>query len=139
MRPMQPLPKVATLLTVLTLLGGCATDPGEEPSDTSSDEQTDTSTSESNVTETDTSVVISVTGLSFPAEVSVPADKSVTWVNNSSAPHEVQMDTLDGNPIDMDPLRIGVDEEGGFSLENGTWAYFCVIHPSMTGTLVVGN
>jgi len=138
MRPKRSLPKVVVVLTVATLLAGCGGDPGEEAPGTSSDEQTQTTTSEGNVTETDTSVVIAITGLSFPDEVPVPGGKSVTWVNNSSAPHEIQMDTLDGNPVDMDPLRIGVDERGDSSLETGTWAYFCVIHPSMTGTLVVG-
>ena len=89
------------------------------------------------VTETQTSVVITVTGLAFPAEVTVPSGKSVTWVNESSAPHEVQMDTFEGVPAEEEPVRLGTDEEGGITLEPGTWTYFCTIHPSMTGTLVV--
>ncbi len=138
LRAKQPLLTVVALLGLLTLLAGCG-DAGEEPSQTTTDGQAGTSTTEGNVTETDSSVVISITGLSFPAEVSVPGGKSVTWANNSSAPHEVQMDTLDGNEVDMEALRVGVDEQGDLSLEAGTWAYFCVIHPSMTGTLGVGG
>lgn len=138
MRPKPPLRTVVAILGLLALLAGCG-DGGVEPSQTTTDGQAGTSTTEGNVTETDSSVVISITGLSFPEQVTVPAGKSVTWVNDSSAPHEVQMETLDGNPVDMEALRVGVDEQGDLSLEAGTWAYFCVIHPSMTGTLVVGS
>ncbi|MGH8916425.1 MAG: cupredoxin domain-containing protein [Acidimicrobiia bacterium] len=127
------------LIALLTVMAACSDSTEEEPSATDVDEQTDTNTSEGNVSETDTSVVITITQLSFPSQVSVPAGKTVTWVNDSSAPHEVQMDTLDGNPVDMEALRVGVDEQGDMSLEEGTWAYFCAIHPSMTGTLVVGG
>ncbi|MGH8951038.1 MAG: cupredoxin domain-containing protein [Acidimicrobiia bacterium] len=89
------------------------------------------------VTETDSSIVITITGLSFPAEVAVPAGKGVTWINDSSAPHEVQMETLDGAPVDVEPVRLGTDQEGELSLEPGTWTYFCTIHPAMTGSLIV--
>lgn len=138
MRPKRRLRIVVALLGLLTVLAGCG-DAGDEPPQTTTDGQAGTSTTGGNVTETDSSVVISITGLSFPEQVSVPAGKSVTWVNDSSAPHEVQMETLDGNPVDMEALPVGVDEQGDLSLEAGTWAYFCVIHPSMTGTLVVGS
>jgi plastocyanin len=138
MRPKRRLRIVVALLGLLTVLAGCG-DAGEEPPQTTTDGQAGTSTTGGNVTETDSSVVISITGLSFPEQASVPAGKSVTWVNDSSAPHEVQMETLDGNPVDMEALPVGVDEQGDLSLEAGTWAYFCVIHPSMTGTLVVGS
>jgi plastocyanin len=136
---MQSLRMVVALLGLMAVLAACG-DGAEEPPQTSTDGQAGTSTTEEgNVTETDSSVVISITGLSFPEQVTVPAGKSVTWVNDSSAPHEVQMETLDGNPVDMEALRVGVDEQGDLSLEAGTWGYFCVIHPSMTGTLVVGS
>ncbi|MDP9143206.1 MAG: cupredoxin domain-containing protein [Actinomycetota bacterium] len=138
MRPKQQLRTVVAILGFVALLAGCG-DAGEEPTETTTGGQAGTSTTEGNVTETDSSVVIAITGLSFPEQVTVPAGKSVTWVNDSSAPHEVQMETLNGNPVDMEALRVGVDEQGDLSLEAGTWAYFCVIHPSMTGTLVVGS
>jgi plastocyanin len=82
-------------------------------------------------------VVITVTGLSFPGEVTVLSGKTVTWVNESSAPHEVQIDTHDGSPVDMEPIQLGTDQEGMVTLEPGTWTYFCTIHPSMTGALLV--
>jgi len=130
------LPIRAAALLVICLLSACD---GEDGSTVLSAEplQDTTVPSEKAVTETQTSVVITVTGLSFPAEVTVPSGKSVTWVNESSAPHEVQMETLDGAPADEEPVRLGTDEEGGLTLEPGTWTYFCTIHPSMTGTLVI--
>lgn len=140
MRPSHPLRTVIAVLTALTLLAACGDGAGEQSVEETpgvEDETGTNTTDEGKVTETDTSVVISVTGLSFPAEVTVPAGKSVNWVNDSSAPHEVQMDTRDGSPADIDPVRLGTGEEGGFSLEAGTWTYFCTIHSSMTGTLVV--
>jgi len=123
---------------VICLLSACGDDgPTVNTSATEETVENATVPPEDVVTETQTSVVITVTGLSFPAEVTVPLGKSVTWVNESSAPHEVQMETLDGAPADEEPVRLGTDEEGGITLEPGTWTYFCTIHPSMTGTLVI--
>lgn len=125
------------LLALIVVSAACGNDAGGDTTQTTPS-RTETNTSDqANVTETDTSVVITITGLAFPAEVTVPAGKRVTWVNDSSAPHEVQMDTRDGAPTEVEPVRLGTDQEGELSLEPGTWAYFCSIHPSMTGTLVV--
>jgi plastocyanin len=132
------LPIRAAALLVICLLSACGDDePTVSTSATEEIIENATVPPEEDVTETQTSVVITVTGLSFPAEVTVPLCKSVTWVNESSAPHEVQMETLDGAFADEEPVRLGTDEEGGLTLEPGTWTYFCTIHPSMTGTLVI--
>ena len=131
--------RAAGALIVLGLIGGCGGDGGSTATTTVTEEMLSDTTvpPDDAVTENETSVVIMVTGLSFPAEVTVPSGKSVTWVNESSAPHEVQMDTFDGAPADVEPVRLGNDQEGELSLEPGTWTYFCTIHPSMTGSLVV--
>jgi len=122
---------------MLGLIGACGGDGGSTATTTATGSPSSTVTADENVAENTTSVVITITGLAFPAEVTVPAGKSVTWVNDSSAPHEVQMDTFDGAPADVEPVRLGTDQEGGLSLDPGTWTYFCIIHPSMTGSLVV--
>jgi plastocyanin len=129
--------RAAGALMVLGLIGACGGDGGSTATTTASGSPSSTVTADENVTENATSVVITITGLAFPAEVTVHAGKSVTWVNDSSAPHEVQMDTFDGAPADVEPVRLGTDQEGELSLEPGTWTYFCIIHPSMTGSLVV--
>jgi plastocyanin len=123
---------VATIL-LMTALVAC----GGDPASTGSSGASTTTGADGTVTETDGSVVITVTGLSFPAEVTVLSGKTVTWVNESSAPHEVQIDTHDGSAVDMEPIQLGTDQEGMVTLEPGTWTYFCTIHPSMTGTLLV--
>ena len=130
---------VLAALFLLTLTAACG-DNGASvttQSTTSAEATTTEAGAEGEVTETDTSIVVTITGLSFPAEVTVPAGKGVTWVNDSSAPHEVQMETLDGAPADVEPVRLGTDQEGELALEPGTWTYFCTIHPSMTGSLTV--
>lgn len=129
--------RAAGALAVLGLIGACGGDDGSTPTTVAPGAPSSTATADENVAETDTSVVITVTGLSFPAQVTVPSGKSVTWVNDSSAPHEVQMDTIEGAPADVEPVRLGTDQAGELSLEPGTWTYFCTIHTSMTGSLVV--
>jgi plastocyanin len=126
------LPPVIALLLALgvTACGGDtsgATPASEAPATTGAEE----------VTESGDAMVITISGLSFPEAVTVPSGKLVRWVNESSAPHEVQMETHDGAPADVEPVRLGPDQEGELLLESGTWDYFCTIHPSMTGTLVV--
>ena len=122
---------------VLGLIWACGGDDGSTATTVAPGTSSTTAPGDENVAETDTSVVITITGLAFPAEVTVPSGKSVTWVNDSSAPHEVQMDTHDGAAADVEPVRLGTDVEGELSLEPGTWTYFCTIHPSMTGSLLV--
>ena len=127
------LSRAAGALLVFGIVAGC----GGDASTTTIAGGPSTTAADENVTETGTSVVITITTLAFPAEVTVPSGKSVTWVNDSSAPHEVQMETLDGAPADVEPVPLGNDQQGELSLEAGTWTYFCTIHPSMTGSLVV--
>ncbi len=129
--------RAAGALMVLGLIGGCGGDDASTDTTTAAGAPSTTAAADQNVIETDTSVVVTITGLAFPAEVTVPAGKSVSWVNDSSAPHEVQMDTIDGAPADVEPVGLGTDQEGELSLEPGTWTYFCTIHPSMTGSLIV--
>lgn len=129
------LPAVVFLLAITT--AACGGDGDASTTTTVAPPTTETTDEASPVSETDTSVVITVTRLSFPVEVMVPAGKSVVWVNESSAPHEVQMDTFDGADVDVEPVRLRTDQQGELTLDPGTWTYFCTIHASMTGSLVV--
>jgi plastocyanin len=129
--------QAAGALMMLGLIGGCGGGDASTDTTTAPVAPSSMAAADQSVTETDTSVVITITGLAFPAEVTVPAGKSVNWVNDSSAPHEVQMETIDGAPADVEPVRLGTDQEGEISLDPGTWTYFCTIHPSMTGSLIV--
>jgi plastocyanin len=128
---------VSCLLLIGLLAAACGGGATDTSPTSTADERTNTNTSENDVTETDTGVVITLTRSAFPEQVTVPPGGSVVWVNHSSAPHEVQIDTHDGSDVDMEPIRLGVDEQGEVNLQAGNWTYFCTIHPSMTGSLIV--
>jgi plastocyanin len=78
---------------------------------------------------------VSIANFAFdPAELEVPAGTEVTWTNDDQAPHTV---TAEGGEFDSGTLEPGdtfsVAVEG-----NGPVTYACMIHPEMTGTIVVG-
>jgi plastocyanin len=59
----------------------------------------------------------------------------VTWTNNDSAQHTVTQDPA-GSGFASGALTPGSTFENTFDTA-GTFEYFCEIHPSMTGTVVV--
>jgi len=74
----------------------------------------------------------------IPAEVTVSVGETVTWSNDDSAAHTV----TSGIPLDAD----GTFDSGLFMAETtfehtfdeaGTYDYFCMVHPWMTGTVQV--
>ncbi len=68
-----------------------------------------------------------------PAEITVPAGTSVSWLNHDDIPHTV---TSDERAFKSPPL----DTDDGFTTtfeKPGTYRYFCALHPHMTGTVVV--
>jgi plastocyanin len=78
---------------------------------------------------------VSIANFAFdPAELEVASGTEVTWTNEDQAPHTV---TADGGEFDSGTLEPGdtfsVAVEG-----NGPVTYACMIHPEMTGTIVVG-
>ncbi len=82
-------------------------------------------------------VLITVDSLSFPAETTVPAGKSVAWKNEMLVTHQIVFDTHDGQAAGIDPLPLNGGATAEITLEPGTWAYFCGFHAQMTGTLIV--
>jgi plastocyanin len=78
---------------------------------------------------------VSIANFAFdPAELDVATGTEVTWTNDDQAPHTV---TADGGAFDSGTLEPGdtfsVAVEG-----NGPVTYACMIHPEMTGTILVG-
>ncbi len=68
-----------------------------------------------------------------PAQLSIPAGTRVTWQNNDSVPHTVtERDGL----FDSGSLSRG-DEFSYTFTQSGSFDYYCTIHPSMTGKVVV--
>jgi plastocyanin len=70
-----------------------------------------------------------------PANVSVPAGTTVTWVNEGNVPHTV---TSDDGQFDSGVLMPG-DSYTVMFKGQGTITYHCMIHPSMTGSVTVGG
>jgi plastocyanin len=69
-----------------------------------------------------------------PREVHVVAGGTVAWTHQGELPHTVTFE--DGT--DSGALGPGGEYERTFE-EAGTYAYACRIHPTMTGTVTVGD
>ena len=84
---------------------------------------------------TTTTTQVSIQDFFFsPANVSVPAGTTVTWVNEGNVPHTV---TSDDGQFDSGVLMPG-DSYTVMFKGQGTITYHCAIHPSMTGSVTVG-
>lgn len=91
-----------------------------------------TVTKTDNMTEKPNSVVIK--GFAFdPATITVAKGTTVTWMNMDSASHTV---VAAGNAFSSGNLNNGQSYEHTFD-ETGTFEYKCVIHPSMSGKVIV--
>ncbi len=81
--------------------------------------------------------VVSIKNFAFsPNVLTIPVGATVTWKNQDSPAHTVTAKGKDG--FDSG----NVDNGKTFSMtfnKAGTFNYICSIHPSMTGTIVVGK
>jgi plastocyanin len=68
-----------------------------------------------------------------PAELTVSVEAEVRWVNTDGAAHTA---SADGGQWDSGTIGSG-DTFTYTPVEPGRFAYFCTIHPQMTGTLIV--
>src|SRR5215212_8661528 len=83
-----------------------------------------------------TTTTVSIQDFFFsPANVSVPAGTTVTWVNEGNIPHTV---TSDDGQFDSGVLMPG-DSYTVMFKGRGTITYHCAIHPSMSGSVTVGT
>jgi len=83
---------------------------------------------------TTTGNTISITGMSFPATISVKKGTKVIWDNKDAIAHTVTSN--DGSTFDSGTLNPGAS----FSYTAntvGSFPYHCNFHSMMTGTLVV--
>jgi plastocyanin len=68
-----------------------------------------------------------------PQQITVNAGDTVTWVNHDDIPHTVTSKTQVFRSKAMD-----TDDRFSFTFAKpGTYAYFCALHPHMTGSIVV--
>ncbi|MEA2448645.1 MAG: hypothetical protein QOG63_577, partial [Thermoleophilaceae bacterium] len=68
-----------------------------------------------------------------PATINVNQGDTITWTNRDSAPHTA---TGSGGSFNTGTLQEGDSGSATFS-KAGTFSYFCSVHPSMKGTVVV--
>lgn len=72
-----------------------------------------------------------------PASIEVAAGSTVTWTNDDGVQHTVTAGEPDGEIGDFnEPIDADASVEVTFD-EAGTFAYYCAIHPSMIGEVVV--
>jgi plastocyanin len=68
-----------------------------------------------------------------PAELAVPAGTTITWTNRDDIPHTV----VSSDKVFKSKV-LDTDEKFSSTFRTpGTFAYFCSIHPKMTGRVVV--
>jgi plastocyanin len=78
---------------------------------------------------------VTMTGSCFePTVLRVEAGESVTWTNEDSAPHTVS--GVNGVWGSYDQFEQGASVTEQFD-EPGVYPYWCALHPSMLGTVVV--
>src|SRR4030095_711724 len=78
---------------------------------------------------------VKIDNFSFaPGEITVAKGTTVNWVNRDDIPHTVVSDdktTFKSKPLDTD------DKFSYTFSKEGTYSYFCSIHPKMTAKVVV--
>jgi plastocyanin len=77
---------------------------------------------------------ISIDNFTFtPATLTVQAGTTVTWTNADDIPHAVAASDKSFRSKALD-----TDEHFSFTFRQpGTYAYFCSLHPHMTGRIIV--
>jgi amicyanin len=68
-----------------------------------------------------------------PHRLTVKRGTTVTWINRDDIPHTV-------TAVDLQFRSKALDSDDSYSFTftaPGTYAYFCSLHPRMTGTIVV--
>jgi plastocyanin len=81
-------------------------------------------------------VEVKIDNFSFgPAALTIPAGTTVTWTNRDDIPHTV---VSTDEPKLFKSKVLDTDEKFSFTFTKpGTYAYFCSIHPKMTGKVIV--
>ena len=125
-------------MIVLAACGG-TTGGGSTPTPTTAPAgNTPTATATSSGSTMAVSITSNGTFAFSPATITIKVGTTVTWTNNTSAPHTVTSD--DGTTFDSG-LNTPIGANGGtFSFtftKAGTFTYHCQIHPFMKATVIV--
>lgn len=79
---------------------------------------------------------VKIDNFSFgPATLTVPVGTTVTWTNRDDIPHTV---VSTDDPKAFKSKVLDTDEKFSFTFSKaGNYAYFCSVHPKMTGKVTV--
>ncbi|HKW63224.1 MAG TPA: cupredoxin family copper-binding protein [Candidatus Acidoferrum sp.] len=82
------------------------------------------------------SAEVQIDNFSFgPAAITIPVGSTITWTNRDDIPHTV---VSSDDPKAFKSKVLDTDEKFSFTFTKaGTYAYFCSIHPKMTGKVIV--
>jgi amicyanin len=76
-----------------------------------------------------------------PNLIEIKVGDTVTWINNDSSPHTVttsSSSSSSSNDSNFDSAVLRSGEAFSFTFDKeGQYSYFCTLHPSMVGTVVV--
>ena len=77
---------------------------------------------------------IKIDNFSFgPATIKIAAGTTVTWINRDDIPHKVV-----SNDDVFKSKVLDTDEKFSYTFSKaGSYAYFCSLHPKMTGKIIV--
>ena len=75
----------------------------------------------------------------IPYNMAISSGATVTWINADNAAHTVTSGTVTGGPDGLfDSSIIAMNSEFSYKFtEAGTYDYYCIVHPWMTGIVTV--
>lgn len=124
------------VVLVVAVIGGYLLLKGRSnysPPASTSTTQTTTPTEQS--TSTETSKIAAKDFTFSPASITIKAGTTVTWTNEDSAPHQIA-DKPNGDMFKSGQLSQGQSYSFTFD-KTGEYDYLCLIHPNMTGKVIV--
>lgn len=95
--------------------------------------QTTTPTKQS--TSTETNKIVTKDFTFSPASITIKVGTTVTWTNEDSVPHQIA-DKPNGDMFKSGQLSQGQSYSFTFD-KAGEYDYLCLIHPNMTGKVIV--
>src|SRR3989344_4510068 len=128
--------KVLVVFVILSLfLSACSTAPAPEPvmNQPVAEKQGDTK----GVSGGGEAATVMIKNFKFvPAELKIKKGTTVNWRNEDGAAHTIESSDKNNKILNSDEL--GDADTYTFTFqETGTFAYFCGIHSSMKGTIIV--
>ena len=130
------------LVALAAVLAGCGDDDTADDPNPAQETTTTTGAPATDATEPAegeaAAATVTIAGFDFePGSIEVPAGTTVTWQNDDDAGHTVTAGTPDA-PADTFAESVDGGSQATVEFaEAGTFPYFCTIHPSMTGEVVV--